>query len=147
MIFHRIFFFSSRRKKKHTQKKNHREEKICREGRELTFKLSLCLFTFGSRFCPFTFALPFQVFSPGILFFFSKRKEKKNHREEKTCRKEKKNHREEKICKEGRELTFKLLLYPFIFGFCFCPLASTLSFQAFSFSQTEEEKNTKKRKS
>jgi len=41
-----IFFFSSRRK----EKKNHKEEKKCREGRELTFKLSFCPFTFDSRF-------------------------------------------------------------------------------------------------
>jgi len=35
-----IFFFSNIRKKKH-KKKTHRKEKICREGRELTFLLLL----------------------------------------------------------------------------------------------------------
>jgi len=43
-----IFFFSNKKK----EKENHREEKKCREGRELTFKLSLCLLTFGSCFWP-----------------------------------------------------------------------------------------------
>jgi hypothetical protein len=74
-----IFFFS-RGKKKHThtkKKKCHREEKICREGRELTFKFSLCLFTFGSHFCPLAFALPFKVFSPVIFFFLSRKKKQK----------------------------------------------------------------------
>jgi hypothetical protein len=37
-----IFFFSNKRKEKKTQrKKNHRKEKKCKEGRELTFLLSL----------------------------------------------------------------------------------------------------------
>jgi hypothetical protein len=47
------------KKEKHKDKKNHREEKICIEGKELTFKLLFCPFTFGSCFYPPTFALPF----------------------------------------------------------------------------------------
>ncbi len=38
------------RKKKTQRKKNHREEKTCKEGKELTFKLLLCPLTFDSRF-------------------------------------------------------------------------------------------------
>jgi hypothetical protein len=37
-------------KKRKQRKKNHRKEKKCKEGRELSFKLPLCLLTFGSRF-------------------------------------------------------------------------------------------------
>jgi hypothetical protein len=64
-------FSSSKKKHTHThtqRKKNHREEKKCKEGRELSFKLS---------FCPFTSALLFQTLSPDIFFFSSRRKEKK----------------------------------------------------------------------
>jgi hypothetical protein len=35
------------------KKKNHREEKKFREEKELSFKLPLCLLTFGSHFYPF----------------------------------------------------------------------------------------------
>jgi len=57
-----IFFFSSRRKdKKHKEKKNRRKETKCREGKEFTFKLSLCPFIFGSCFCPLAYTLSFQV--------------------------------------------------------------------------------------
>jgi hypothetical protein len=85
MISPGIFFFSSRRKEK---KKNHREKKKCREGKELSFKLSLCPLTFGSCFYPPTFALLFQTFSPGIFFFsiIKKKKKKKGQKEEKKCR-------------------------------------------------------------
>ncbi len=53
------FFFKHNNKKKTQEKKNHREEKKCKEGKELTFKLPLCPFTFGSHFYPPPFALPF----------------------------------------------------------------------------------------
>jgi hypothetical protein len=43
-----IFFFLSKRGKKQ-RKKNHKEEKKCKEGKEVTFKLSLCPLT--SSFC------------------------------------------------------------------------------------------------
>jgi len=59
-----------------------------------------------------TFALLFQTLSPSTFFFSSKRKEKK--------------------CREGKELSFKLLLYPFTLCSCFCPLASTCLFQTLS---------------
>jgi len=55
-----IFLFSN------TQKNN---KKKPREGRELTFKPSLYLFIFGSRFCLPVFALLFQMLSHGIFFF------------------------------------------------------------------------------
>jgi hypothetical protein len=45
----------------------------------------------------------FQMFSPGI-FFSNKRKKKK------------KNHRKELKCRKGRELSFKLLFFPFTFS-------------------------------
>ncbi len=106
------------------EKKNHSEEKISKKGRELTFKLTFCPLTFGSRFCPLAFAFPFQAFSPIIFFLSSRRKEKK--------RKEKKTIEKKKICKERRELTFKLLFCPLIFGSGFCPLAFSLSFQVLS---------------
>jgi preprotein translocase subunit YajC len=107
--------------------------------RELTFKLPLYPLIFGSYFYPLTFALPFQVLSLGIFFFSSKRKEKK------TTKKKKKY-----ICREGRELTFKLSLYPHIFDSCSCPPTFALLFQAFSpdifFFSNIRKKNTKKKK-
>jgi hypothetical protein len=75
------------KKRKKQRKKNHRKERKHRDGRELSFKLPLCPFTFGSRFCPLTSTLLFQMFSPGIFFFLSRRKEKKT---------KKKNHRKKK---------------------------------------------------
>jgi len=137
-----LAFSSFQAKEKKTQrKKNHREEKICREGKELTFKLPLYPLTFGSCFCPLAFALPFQTFFLGIFFFSSRRKDKKH--------KEKKNRRKEKKCRERRELTFKLSLYPLIFGSCFYPLAFALSFQVLSpniffFSNRNKEKKKEK---
>jgi hypothetical protein len=86
-------------KKKHKEKKNHKEEKICKKRRELAFKLSLCLFTFGSHTYLPAFGLLFQAFSLSI-FFFSKKRKKKNTKKKKTIEKEKK-------CREGRELTSK----------------------------------------
>jgi len=81
----------------------------------------------------------FQAFFPGI-FFFSNRRRKKH--------KEKKNHRKEKKCKEGRELNFKLLICPLIFGSCFCFPAFAFLLLPFRFkhfliassSQTKEKK-------
>jgi len=117
------------------EKKNHREEKKCKEGRELSFKLSLCPFTLCSYFCPLTFALLFQTFYFGIFFFSSIKKEKKR-----------------KKCIERRELTFKLALCPLTFGSRFCPLVSTFLFQTLSplhlflLKQKKKMKNTKKKK-
>jgi hypothetical protein len=74
-----IFFFSNMRKeKKHKEKKTHREKKKCKKRRELTFKLLLCILILGSRFCPPTFAFPFQALSLAIFFFSSRRREKKH---------------------------------------------------------------------
>jgi hypothetical protein len=72
--------------------------------------------------------------------FFSQEEEKK---------KKKKTIGRKKKCKERKELTFKLLLCPFIFGFHFWLHASAFSFQALfpwaSFSsQVEEKKNNTK---
>jgi hypothetical protein len=106
--------------------------KKCKERRELSFKLPLCPFTFGSPFCPPAFTLLFQTLSRGNFFFSSKRKEKK--------------------CREGRELTFKLSLCPLIFGSFFYPLVSTFSFQAFFpwhlllIKQKKRKKNTNLKK-
>ncbi len=82
--------------------KNHREEKKCKERKELSFKLLLCPFTFGSHFCPFVS----NAFSLHLLLKQKKRKE--NTKEKKTIEKK-------KYAKKGgnllsRELTFKLLL-------------------------------------
>ncbi len=78
-------FYQVEEKKKTTEKK-----KNAKKGRELTFKLLFCPFTFGSRFCLLTFALLFQAFSLSIFFFSSKKKkknaEKKTHRKEKNCK-------------------------------------------------------------
>jgi hypothetical protein len=106
-----IFFFSSRRKKKHKEKKS-------KEKKELSFKLSFCPLTFGSHFCPPTSTLLFQTFSPGIFFFSRKTQRKRNLKKENKCR-------------EGKEISFKLSLYPLIFGSRFCPLTSSLLFQTF----------------
>ncbi len=95
-VFFGIFLFSSRRKKRKQTKKKQIEEKKCKEGRELTFKLSLYPLTlapaFGLLFLPYCF----KCFLLGICFFSSKRKEKKH--------KEKKHHRKEKKFREGRSL-------------------------------------------
>ncbi len=51
------------------KKKNHREEKECKERRELSFKLSLCPLTFSSCFWPPVSALLFETLSPWHLLF------------------------------------------------------------------------------
>jgi uncharacterized membrane protein len=76
-----------------------------------------CPFTFGSRFCLFTFALLFQALFLSIFFFSSK---KKNNVEKKT-------HREKKNANKGRNL-----LSSFCFALSFLAPISALSFQAFS---------------
>jgi hypothetical protein len=48
--------------------------------KEFTFKLSLCPFTFGSRFWPLVSAFRFKHFLLGIFFFSSRRKKKKTQR-------------------------------------------------------------------
>ncbi len=74
-----IFFFLSKIKKTQRKKKPLRR-KICKGGRELTFKLPFYPLTFGSCFCLPTFTFMFQVFSFSIFFFSSKTQRKKNHR-------------------------------------------------------------------
>jgi len=56
------FSFQVVRKKKHKEKKNRREEKTCKEGKELTFKLLLCPLTFDSRFCFLVLHFHFKCF-------------------------------------------------------------------------------------
>jgi hypothetical protein len=51
-----------------------------RVRRELTFKFLLYLFTFGSHFCPPTFALPFFSWH---LLFLKEKKRKENTKKEK----------------------------------------------------------------
>ncbi len=79
--------------------------------------------TFGSYLWPPISAILFQTFFPWH-FLLLKQKKKKH--------KEKENHIKKK-CRERRELTFKLLLCLFTFGFCFWPLGFAISFQALSF--------------
>jgi hypothetical protein len=52
------------------EEKKKTKNKKCREGKELTFKLSLGLLIFGSRFWPLVSALSFQALSPWHLLFF-----------------------------------------------------------------------------
>jgi len=139
-LFLGIFFFSSIRKgKKNKEKKT--IEKKSRQRKELTFKFSLCLLTFSSRFYPPAFALLLQTLFPSIFFFSSRRKEKKNHRKEKKC-------------KEGRELTFKLSFCLLTFDSRFCPPIFAFSIQALSpchllllllFKQKKKKKKTQKK--
>jgi len=69
-----IFLFSSRRKeKKNKGKKTIKKKKKSREGKEFTFKLSLCLVTFGSCFWLHVFVLLLQTLFLGMFFFLSKR--------------------------------------------------------------------------
>jgi len=72
---------------KKQRKKTIKKKKKCTKTRELSFKLPLCPFTFGSHFYPLPFALLFQMFSPSIFFFSNRRKE--NHKEKKMQRKNK----------------------------------------------------------
>ncbi len=131
MFYPDIFFLSSRRKKKTTKKKNY-----AKKGRELTFKLLFCPFTFGSRFYLLIFALLFQVLSFSIFFFSSKKK--KNNAEKKT-------HREEKNANRGRSL-----LSSFRFALSFMAPTSALLFQVFSpniffFSNKQKKKHNEKK--
>jgi hypothetical protein len=64
-----VFFFSNTNKTKHTRKQ---QPKKPREWRELTFKLSLCLLTFGSRFYLFVS----NTFSWHLLLLKQKEKKK-----------------------------------------------------------------------
>jgi hypothetical protein len=81
-----IFFLSSSKKKKTQRKKNHREEKTCKEGKELTFKLLLCPLTFDFCFCFLVLHFHFKCFILTSSFYQVEEK-KKNHREKKICRK------------------------------------------------------------
>jgi hypothetical protein len=65
------------------KKKTIEKKKKCKEGRELTFKLSFCLLTFDSRFCPPIFAFSIQALSPWHLLLFKQKKKKKTHKEKK----------------------------------------------------------------
>jgi hypothetical protein len=78
------------------------KKKKCKEGKELTFKLSLCPFTFGFCVWLLIFALSFQVFSPWHLFLFKQKKIKKKTKKKKTIEKN-------KMQKKG-EFTFLLSL-------------------------------------
>jgi hypothetical protein len=71
-------------KNKHKEKQNHREEKRCKEGGELSFKLPFCALTFGSCFYPPAFAFLFQTFSLGIFLFSRRREGKKKTKKKKT---------------------------------------------------------------
>jgi len=90
------------------KKKNHKEEKNAEKGGSFPSNSRSTL----SLLAP-TSTLLFQTLSLSIFFFSSIRKGKKEKK--KTI---------EKKCREGRELSFKLLFYPFTFGSCFCPFVS-----------------------
>jgi hypothetical protein len=92
---------SSQTQRRQNTKKN--QQKKPTKGRELTFKLPLCPFTFGSRFCPLAFALPFQVLYWHI--FLLKQKKKKTHIEKKNIKK-KKMHRREGVYLQAPALPF-----------------------------------------
>jgi hypothetical protein len=79
---HHLFFLcnSTTKKTKHTRKK---PKKKPREGRELTFKLSLYPLTFGFRFYPFVS----NTFSWHLLFLTQKKR--KNKQRKKTIEKKK----------------------------------------------------------
>jgi hypothetical protein len=67
----------------------------------------------------------------------------KQEKRKKTLRK--KNHKEEEKCREGKELSFKLLLYPLTFGShfwlpIFALLFQMLSFGNFLFSSKKNKK-------
>jgi len=135
-------FFSNIRKKKPQRKKNHRKKK-CRKGRELTFKLPLCLLIIGYRFYPPTFALSFQVFYSCIFFFSSKRKKKK-HKEKETIEKKKKAEKGRNLPSSSRSALSLLALasaFPLLHFHFKCFLLTSSSFQA-----EEKKKNTKKKK-
>jgi hypothetical protein len=110
--FKRFFlasFSSQVEEKKNKEKKNHREKQNVKKRGNFPSSshstLSLLAPTLPSHFCPSV--------SNDLCWhplFLKKKKKKKN---------KKKNHRKKKKCKERKELTFKLLLCPFIFGFCF----------------------------
>ncbi len=88
---------------KHKENKTHKKttKKKPREGKELTFKLPLCLLTLVP-----TPTLLFQTLSHGIFFFSSKRKKK----HKKTLPKKKKTIKKKNAEKGGRLLFFS----------CFC---------------------------
>jgi Na+/H+ antiporter NhaD/arsenite permease-like protein len=67
--FKRFLLASSSSQAKEKKKKKKKKQK-CKEGKELTFKLSLGLLIFGSCFWPLVSALLFQALSPWHLFFF-----------------------------------------------------------------------------
>jgi hypothetical protein len=125
---------SQTQRRQNTQENN--KKKKPKEGRELTFKLSLCLLIFGSHFCPLAFALLFQVLPLGIFFFLNIRgKKQKNHREEKNA--EKGGSLSSSSCSTFSLLALAsaLLLLHFYFN-CFL---LTSSFQ------TKEKKNTQRK--
>jgi preprotein translocase subunit YajC len=140
VLFHGIFFFS-KRKKKHTKKKDHREENICRERRELTFKLPFCPLTFGSHFCCQAFELLFQMLCCGIFFFSSIRKEKK-HKEKKIIKK-KKNVEKGGSLPSSSRFTLSFLVLAFAFHFK-CILLAFSSFKPKK--KTQKKKTIEKKK-
>jgi hypothetical protein len=57
-----VFFFSSK-KKKTQRKKNHKKEKKCKEGREFTFLLLLCIWD-KALLLPSPLHIPLTLSSP-----------------------------------------------------------------------------------
>jgi hypothetical protein len=111
-----IFFFSSKKKKLQRKK-------------ELSFKLPLCPFIFGSHFYPLTFVLLFQTFSPDS----SIRKEKKNVE------------KGENLLSSSHSTFSPLVLASGLLFLPFCFKCFLLGIFFFS-SKRKEKKNTKKKK-
>jgi Na+/H+ antiporter NhaD/arsenite permease-like protein len=126
------------------EKKNHKEEKKCRKGKELSFNLLLCFLIFGSCFYLHTFGLLFQTLFLGIFFFLRKKKKKK-----------KKKHRKKNVEKEKNLLSssrFALsILTPAsstlpLLPFCFkCFLMASSSFQTKKNKNHKEEKKMQRK--
>ncbi len=138
-LLFQVFFL---RKKTHThtqRKKTIKKKKNVKKGESSPsnsrFTLSLLVPTYAFLLLYFHFKR-FLLASSS----FQAKEKKKNTKEKKTINKKK--------CKEGKELTFKLPLYPLIFGSYFYPSVSTLSFQALSlgifFFSNKRKKKLKK---
>jgi len=122
------FFLASSSSQVEEKKKN--KEKNVGKGRSFPLKSHSALSPFGSHFCPLAFSLLFQTLSPNIFFFSSEKN---------------------KNVMKGR-LTFKILLYLFIFCFYLWPPFLPFCFKHFFFnifffsSQKQKKKNAKKKK-
>jgi preprotein translocase subunit YajC len=136
--WHLFFLKQKKRKKKTIEKK-----KKCKEGKKFSFKLPLYLLTFGSHFCPPTFALLFQTLSLGIFFFSNRRRKKKQ---------KKKTIEKKKNVEKGRSFPLSSRFAFSLLPSRFCPsVSNTFSYHLLLLKQKEKnhrkEKNVEKGKS